>query len=57
MAKYITCHIRGTIEQWNDNSTIILLEGEIVIKIDEKNSLHKLKIGDDEQAFLDKNKI
>lgn len=46
MAKYITCHRRGTAEQWNDNSTIIPLEGEIVIELDEENSLHKLKIGD-----------
>lgn len=46
MAKYITCHRRGTAEQWDDNSTIIPLEGEIVIEIDEQNFLHKLKIGD-----------
>lgn len=46
MAKYITCHRRGTAEDWAAYSTLIPLEGEIVIEIDEVNSLHKLKIGD-----------
>lgn len=46
MAKYITCHRRGSATQWAEKNTIIPLEGEIVIEIDEINSLHKLKIGD-----------
>lgn len=46
MAKYITCHRRGTAEDWAAYSTLIPLEGEIVIEIDEVNSLHRLKIGD-----------
>ena len=44
--KYITCHRRGTAEDWAKLSTLIPLEGEIVIEIDEVNWLHKLKIGD-----------
>jgi hypothetical protein len=44
--KYITCHRRGTKEDWEKLSTLIPLEGEIVIEIDEVNWLHKLKIGD-----------
>ena len=46
MAIYITQHRRGTINQWAEKNTIIPLEGEIVIEIDEENHLHKLKIGD-----------
>lgn len=47
MIKYIVQHRRGTIEQWREhNDTIIPREGEIVIELDEVNSLHKLKIGD-----------
>lgn len=46
MAKYIVQHRRGSAEQWADKNTIIPMEGEIVIELDEANSLHKLKIGD-----------
>lgn len=46
MAKYIVQHRRGTSAQWANYSTEIPREGEIVIEIDEVNSLHKLKIGD-----------
>lgn len=46
MAKYIVQHRRGTSQQWASEETIIPMEGEIVIEIDEENSLHKLKIGD-----------
>ena len=46
MAKYLVQHRRGTAAQWAANDTIIPGEGEIVIEIDEVNSLHKLKIGD-----------
>lgn len=46
MAKYIVQHRRGSSAQWADKNTIIPMEGEIVIEIDEVNSLHKLKIGD-----------
>lgn len=46
MAKYIYKHRRGTISQWADQNTIIPMEGEIVIEIDDVNFLHKLKIGD-----------
>ena len=46
MAKYIVQHRRGSAEQWAEQNTIIPKEGEIVIEIDEVNSLHKLKIGD-----------
>ena len=44
--KYIVQHRRGTTAQWSEKDTIIPMEGEIVIEIDEENSLHKLKIGD-----------
>lgn len=44
--KYIVQHRRGTAEQWTAHDTLIPKEGEIVIEIDEVNSLHKLKIGD-----------
>lgn len=53
MTKYITCHRRGTVTQWAEKSTIIPLEGEIVIEIDEENFLHKLKIGDGVHAYSD----
>ena len=46
MAKYIVQHRRGTTTQWADKHTIIPMEGEIVIEIDEVNTQHKLKIGD-----------
>ena len=46
MAIYICQMRRGTVAQWTENNTIIPLEGEIVIEIDEKNKQHKLKIGD-----------
>lgn len=46
MARYIYKHRRGTTEQWAAASTEIPLEGEIVIELDDENSLHKLKIGD-----------
>jgi hypothetical protein len=51
MAKYITCHRRGTAEQWDDKATIIPYEGEIVIEIDEEQKLHKLKIGDGKTPY------
>lgn len=53
MAKYITCHRRGTAEQWANYNTLIPLEGEIVIEIDEVNSLHKLKIGDGRHTYAE----
>lgn len=46
MSSYIVQHRRGSTARWNDKNTIIPMEGEIVIEIDEVNSLHKLKIGD-----------
>jgi hypothetical protein len=46
MAKYLVQHRRGSASQWAEKNTIIPKEGEIVIEIDEENSLHKLKIGD-----------
>jgi len=46
MYKYIVQHRRGTVSQWAEQSTLIPLEGELVIEIDETNGLHKLKIGD-----------
>lgn len=46
MAKYIVQHRRGTASQWASKNTVIPREGELVIEIDEANSLHKLKIGD-----------
>ena len=46
MAKYIVQHRRGTSAQWASKDTIIPMEGELVIEIDEESSLHKLKIGD-----------
>lgn len=55
--KYLVQHRRGTAAQWAEQDTLIPREGEIVIEIDEVNSLHKLKIGDgihtyDELAYL-----
>lgn len=57
MAKYLVQHRRGSAAQWAEENTIIPLEGEIVIEIDDTNSLHKLKIGDgvhtyDQLAYL-----
>ena len=46
MARYIYKHRRGSAEQWATANTEIPLEGEIVIELDNENSLHKLKIGD-----------
>ena len=55
MAKYITCHRRGTLEQWEDQSTLKPLKGEIVIELDDKNEppLHKLKIGDGVHTYAE----
>lgn len=53
MAKYIVQHRRGTAEQWAANDTIIPKSGEIVIEIDEENSLHKLKIGDGTHTYAE----
>ena len=46
MSKYIVQHRRGTAAQWAEKDTIIPMEGELVIEIDEENAQHKLKIGD-----------
>ena len=46
MARYIYKHRRGSAEQWATANTDVPLEGEIVIELDNENSLHKLKIGD-----------
>lgn len=46
MPKYLVQHRRGTAARWAEKNTLIPREGEIVIEIDEVNSLHKLKIGD-----------
>ena len=51
MAKYIVQHRRGTASQWASNGEIIPRAGELVIEIDEENSLHKLKIGDGEHKY------
>ena len=51
--KYLVQHRRGTAEQWAAQNTIIPREGEIVIEIDEVNSLHKLKIGDGEHTYAE----
>lgn len=53
MAKYIVQHRRGTVTQWTKQSTLIPKEGEIVIEIDELNSLHKLKIGDGVHTYAE----
>lgn len=46
MAKLIVQHRRGTTSQWAENGNIVPKVGELVIELDEVNSLHKLKIGD-----------
>lgn len=53
MAKYLVQHRRGTAAQWQQKNTIIPQEGEIVIEIDEENSLHKLKIGDGVHTYAE----
>lgn len=53
MAKYLVQHRRGTAKQWSDHGTLIPREGEIVIEIDEVNSLHKLKIGDGVHTYAE----
>lgn len=53
MAKYIVQHRRGSAAQWAAKDTIIPMEGEIVIEIDEENSLHKLKIGDGVHTYAE----
>lgn len=53
MAKYIVQHRRGTAEQWASNDTVIPREGELVIEIDEDNSLHRLKIGDGVHTYAE----
>lgn len=53
MAKYLVQHRRGTAAQWSEKNTIIPREGEIVIEIDEANSLHKLKIGDGVHTYAE----
>lgn len=53
MAKYIVQHRRGTTTQWASKNTLIPMAGELVIEIDEVNSLHKLKIGDGIHAYAD----
>lgn len=51
--KYLVQHRRGTAGQWAEQSTLIPGEGEIVIEIDEVNSLHKLKIGDGVHTYAE----
>lgn len=53
MAKYLVQHRRGTAAQWAEQDTLIPREGEIVIEIDEVNSLHKLKIGDGVHTYAE----
>lgn len=53
MAKYLVQHRRGTTSQWANNTTMIPLEGEIVIELDEENGLHKLKIGDGVHSYAE----
>ena len=53
MAKYIVQHRRGTMAQWAAHDTVIPEEGELVIEIDEENSLHKLKIGDGVHTYAE----
>ena len=53
MAKYIVQHRRGTATQWAAHDTVIPMAGEIVIEIDEENSLHKLKIGDGVHTYAE----
>ena len=53
MAKYIVQHRRGSSAQWAEKNTIIPMEGEIVIEIDEEHGLHKLKIGDGIHTYAD----
>lgn len=53
MAKYLVQHRRGTAADWAAKDTIIPREGEIVIEIDEVNSLHKLKIGDGVHTYAE----
>lgn len=51
--KYLVQHRRGTATQWAEQGTLIPREGEIVIEIDEVNSLHKLKIGDGVHTYAE----
>lgn len=53
MSRYIVQHRRGNTAQWAEKNTIIPMEGEIVIEIDEENSLHKLKIGDGVHTYAE----
>lgn len=53
MAKYLVQHRRGTAADWAAKDTLIPREGEIVIEIDEVNSLHKLKIGDGVHTYAE----
>jgi hypothetical protein len=46
MAKYIVQLRRGTAEQWATHDTMIPLEGELVLELDNESYQHKLKIGD-----------
>ena len=51
--KFITCHRRGTAQEWAERPDIIPEAGEIVIEIDEEKRLHKLKIGDGHTHYVD----
>lgn len=51
--KYIVQHRRATAAQWASHDTVIPKVGEIVIELDEVNSLHKLKIGDGIHTYAD----
>jgi hypothetical protein len=53
MNRYIIQHRRGNAAQWADKSTIIPAAGELVIELDEVNSLHKLKIGDGVHTYAE----
>lgn len=46
MAKYIVQHRRATKDVLSDKNTLIPLAGELLVELDEANSLHRLKIGD-----------
>ena len=54
MSKFLYKHRRGTTDDWElMGNEIVPQEGEIVVEIDEKNNLHKLKIGDGVHTYAE----
>lgn len=57
MLKFNLQHRRGSADEWDICKSVVPLEGELVVELDEDNVQHNLKIGDGIHAYEDLNYI